>query len=462
MAGTPRRASGGGLSGLHYGLISFVIVSVASVAFGIYELTLVEDLKNDRDRYKASVDRYGDPPPYYRNEAESRDTEVFRVMDDDRKRLVTLVTGVSENVAAAVERDTDLLLQQLRLNHPATINEGDALLTTLRNLGRKLTSVKRDLRNRMAEVQKLQKQNETLNSSIKVVKDDFAAQVDALNDRLGQVAADFDQFKQDKDAQLTTIAASAAEQTEAANQQIQQWKLELKESELEIATLHNRVETLREQIDEIKPSAFDPSDILTKADGRVLAAVAGSPVVYVNLGEEDGLKLGMGFEVFSPNRERSDSLRGKASLEVTALMPLTAECRITRPVPGRPIIEDDIIVNISFERNRKPTFVVAGSFDLNYDGIEDFDGVEKITSMIHEWGGQVVDELAPNTDFVVIGAPPQVVAVAGNDTEVVADQKRALEADLIEFRDLIAEARATSVPVVNQNQFLFLMGYAGG
>ena len=45
MAGTPRRVSGGGLSGLHYGLITFVIVSVASLAFGIYELTLVEELK---------------------------------------------------------------------------------------------------------------------------------------------------------------------------------------------------------------------------------------------------------------------------------------------------------------------------------------------------------------------------------------------------------------------------------
>ena len=462
MAGTPRRASGGGLSGLHYGLITFVIVSVASLAFGIYELTLVEELKNARDRYKAKVDRYGEPPPYYRNEAESRDTDVFRVMDDDRRRLVTLVTGVSENVAAAVERDTDLLLQQLRLNHPETVNEGDALLTTLRNLGRKLTSTKRDLRNRTAEVQKVQKDNQTLNESISAVKDDFAAQVDALNDRLGQVAAEFDQFKDDKDAQLTTISAAAAEQTEAANQKIQEWKRDLKESELEIATLHNRVEILLDQINELKPSAFDPSDILTKADGRVLKAVPGSSVVYVNLGEDDGLKLGMGFEVFSPTRERSDSLRGKASLEVMALMPLTAECRITRNQPGRPIIEGDVIVNISFERNRKPTFVVTGSFDLNYDGIEDFDGAEKITSMIHEWGGQVVDELAPNTDFVIIGAPPQVVAVVGDDSEVVADQKRALEVDLIEFRDLIAEARATSVPVVNQNQFLFLMGYAGG
>ena len=99
---------------------------------------------------------------------------------------------------------------------------------------------------------------------------------------------------------------------------------------------------------------------------------------------------------------------------------------------------------------------------MNYDGIEDFDGTERITSMIQEWGGQVTDELDTNIDFVIVGAPPQQTVAAGTDPDVVADQKRTREAKLIEFRDLISEARATSIPVINQNQFLFLTGYAGG
>lgn len=462
MAGTPRRMSGGSLSGLHYGLITFVIVSVASLAFGIYELTLVEDLRQRADRADATLSRYGEPPPYYRNEAESRDSKVFNVMDSDRKKLVTLVTGRLEDVASAVERDTDLLIQQLRADHPNAVNDGDALLTTLRKLGRELKASNRDLRNRSDEVAKLQQENQTLNSSIKAVKDDFAAQVEALDQRLAQVAADFDDFKSDKDAQLVTISAAAAEQTEQANQQIQEWKAQLKEGELEIATLNNRIETLRSQVDALKPSAFDPADILTKADGRIRRAIPGSSVVYINLGEDDGLKLGMGFEVFSPTRERSDSLRGKASLEVMALTPLTAECRVTRAVPGRPIIEGDIIVNISYERGRKPRFVIAGAFDMNYDGIEDFDGTERITSMIQEWGGQVADELDTNIDFVIVGSPPRIQIASDADSDVVADQRRTLEAQLTEFRDLISEAQATSIPVINQNQFLFLTGYAGG
>ena len=218
---------------------------------------------------------------------------------------------------------------------------------------------------------------------------------------------------------------------------------------------------LRKQVDELKPSAFDPADILTKADGRILKAIPGSTVVYVNLGEDDGLKLGMGFQVFSPTRERGDSLRGKASLEVMALTPLTAECRITWNKPGRPIITGDIVVNISYERNRKPRFIVAGAFDMNYDGIPDFDGTEKITSMIQEWGGQVVDQLDNNIDFVVAGVPPSSNPPAASDTDVVIEQKRALEAELLDFRDLITAAQETSVPVINQNQFLFLTGHVG-
>ena len=58
------------------------------------------------------------------------------------------------------------------------------------------------------------------------------------------------------------------------------------QGELEIATLNNRIETLRSQVDALKPSAFDPADILTKDDGRIRRAVPGTSVVSINLADD--------------------------------------------------------------------------------------------------------------------------------------------------------------------------------
>jgi predicted nucleic acid-binding Zn-ribbon protein len=462
MATAPRRMSGGGLTGLHYALIVFVILTVASLGAFIYTLTIVQGAQEEAQRQRQRANRFGDPPPYYVDEAQARGTPVSQVMNDERKALATLVTGVSEHVGAHVQQQTDLLLQQVRLNHPNTINEGDALLTVVRNLDRKLTSTNRDLRNRQEEVTRLQDQGKTLNESIKIVKDDFASQVDALNDRLSEVSAEFTRTLEQKDQQLTGIESNAEQAREELTSAQQERRLQEKQWDIERQSFDNRIATLRQQLEQVKPTSFDPTEILTKADGRILRAIPGSSSVYVNLGEEDGIKIGMGFEIFSPTRERGDSLRGKASVEVVSLQPHTAECRVTRTTIGRPIIENDIIVNISYERGRRPKFVIAGGFDLNYDGVEDFDGREKITAMIREWGGQVADALDSTTDFVVVGAAPNATPTMGGDTDVVIAQKQAQEVEREEFQDMMTEARALSVPVINQSQFLFLTGYAGG
>ena len=187
-------------------------------------------------------------------------------------------------------------------------------------------------------------------------------------------------------------------------------------------------------------------------------------MVYVNLGAADKIKPGMGFEVYSPTREASADLRGKASLEVVTVMDDTAECRVTRRVPRQPIIEGDIVVNIAYERNRKPKFVVRGDFDLNYDGVIDYNGMDEVTALIRQWGGQVVDDLDESVDYVVIGLPPAVAECRrprARPATVARDQAQQKELERSHFRALVERAQKMFIPVITQNQFLFLTGYAG-
>jgi hypothetical protein len=171
----------------------------------------------------------------------------------------------------------------------------------------------------------------------------------------------------------------------------------------------------------------------------------------------------MGFEIYSPTREVSSDLRGKASIEVVTVMEDTSECRVTRRTPLQPILEGDIAANIAYERNRKPKFVVRGDFDLNYDGVIDYNGLEEVTALIQQWGGQVVDDLDESVDYVVIGLPPSVPAAATEQraSELTRAQATQKELEKSRFRALVERAQKMFIPVVTQNQFLYLIGYAG-
>jgi hypothetical protein len=143
--------------------------------------------------------------------------------------------------------------------------------------------------------------------------------------------------------------------------------------------------------------------------------------------------------------------------------PDTAECMVTRSTPGQPIIEGDIVVNLAFERNRKPKFVVRGSFDLNYDGVIDANDIERVSALIRDWGGQVVAELDETTDFVVVGVAPAVPRVLPGVpvSPVVQVQVERQKLARTEFAGLIEKAKTLNIPVITQSQLLFLTGYAG-
>ncbi len=83
--------------------------------------------------------------------------------------------------------------------------------------------------------------------------------------------------------------------------------------------------------------------------------------------------------------------------------------------------------------------------------------------MIRQWGGQVVPELDESVDFVVIGGAPQVPTFAPGQpvSEVVTDQAEQRKLEQSQFRAMIERAQKMTIPVITQNQFMFLTGYAG-
>lgn len=461
MAGRPATAQGG-QSGLLYWVIVFAILMVASLGLFIFQLTSNQELIDQAQSAQRRLQEYGSPPQYYADEARQRNTRVFSVMDEDRKDMALLVTGVPDDVGAAVLAKSERVMQQVAADNPATIQPTDTLLTALQELNQRHNETRQLLRDAedardtaLTDLQNRTQQLETARAT-------FSQQVADLQNELAQVREGRTTALTEKEEQLQQVQSML----DARAQELQQLKREgnivAREKDIEIIRLTKQIGRLQEQIQALKPSRFDPNAILTQADGRILRAVPGSDVVYINLGESDGLKPGMGFEVFSQTPTGRRGLRGKASLEVVTTMGDTSECRVKRRVAERPIIEGDIVVNIAFDRERKPKFVIRGQFDLDYDDQVDPRGAERIANLVREWGGQVVAELDETVDYVVIGqAPGPYTPDDVIISDIVRDQVRRQELANLAFFDLLDQAASMYIPIITQNQFLYLIADTG-
>ena len=115
-------------------------------------------------------------------------------------------------------------------------------------------------------------------------------------------------------------------------------------------------------------------------------------VAPIGLGSRDRVKPGMTFAVYSRYRGIPSDGKGKATLEVIHVFDTTSECKITSRTPAEPILEGDYIANPVFDKDHQFTFVVAGDFDLNFDGkVEDPKGRE-VTRLVEAWGGKIGDK----------------------------------------------------------------------
>ncbi|MEW6249639.1 MAG: hypothetical protein AB1716_03250 [Planctomycetota bacterium] len=460
MAGRPVTIHGG-QSSLLYGMITFVGLFVLMLALTIILLTKNKAAEQRALAAATERDRYGPAPAVYEDEARSRQTTVFAVVSDDLRKLAGAVSGMPEDTGHAIQNKIKRMVGELTEQHQGVVNEGDTLLTALASVSDALGKARDTVEANTVVITDLQAEKDSLAAQVKTAREEFEGQVAALSEQLKRAQDEKAETLAQKDAQLTEVQ----ERLDAREQQVQKLQREGTQRErdlqLLISQLERQIADNQKQLATLRQTSFDPTKILTSADGKIVRAMPGSDVVYINLGAADNVKPGMGFEVFSRTAEAPSTLRGKASLEIVTVMEETSECRLTRREAGHPIVENDIIVNLAYDRARKPKFVIRGDFDLNYDGVMDYNGVLEISSLIRLWGGQVVDDLDATVDFLVVGQTPRGPALDEQATEVVRAQAGAKEIEAGRFGAVRSQAEKMGIPILTQNQFLFLTGYAG-
>jgi hypothetical protein len=210
--------------------------------------------------------------------------------------------------------------------------------------------------------------------------------------------------------------------------------------------------------------------IVTQVDGKIIRA-AGKDVCYINLGQGQQISPGLTFEVYDrasgvppipPNTGGDDHLPvGKASIEVTKVGETSSECRVVHLEPGAVLTEGDVIANLVYDPNVKFKFFVYGDFDMSQSGRPSPADADVIRRLITQWGGELTDKINVDTDFVVLGAEPQLPTFTKDELQDPLNQQKLdkAQAALDDYSNKRQTAIDYHIPIMNQNRFLYYVGF---
>ncbi|MCP4712398.1 MAG: hypothetical protein GY869_27565 [Planctomycetes bacterium] len=260
---------------------------------------------------------------------------------------------------------------------------------------------------------------------------------------------------------------------EIASLQVQRTQLqELEQAERQKnAELTQDIEEFTAQVLDLRQrlAQFQPNPEMEMAafelDGVVTDVVPQEKTAYVNLGKDDHIYRGLTFTVYDryqpfPDRETG---KGIGTLEVIEIMNTISRCRIVDFNEANPIMQNDVIANVVWAKDKKYSFCVTGDFDFNGDGFVDTDGLGRIVSLIEQWGGEVTSTVSVNTDFMVLGQKPEDPELPADEFTVSLEELQAQfereQARVAEYDVNFGTGTSLGVPTFNRDRFLHFIGY---
>jgi len=447
-------------------MIVFVALWLTSSVFLVILYTGQEELKNENDRLRTANSRLI-------SASEERSLELARsaqpsgptvvgLLEQARRDTAFLATGNEDDGPPAVLAKRNQLVTSIRseglVSDPRSFTDVSlfealsALYESYKSQHDLLATAKGRVEHLDAEVAKLVE----LNASQKADFDERAAQFEA---QLREAEATREAARAEYQSALERLGADLDAHRTQCNSDLTRERQRGAALERSLTELQERFAAREERFGSLLPG---PEELATArtADGTILTAVPGDGVVYIDLGRNDGVVLGLQFAVYSRDLGIPTDGKSKAQIEVVSVSESSAECRIVRVSPGHTILSDDLIANPVFDPRRRLTFLAIGGFDFDHDGEVDDDSQATVEALVTRWGGRMTDELDALTDFVIIGVPPRQPRPA---SEVSAEQQarnQALKEAWERYNELLSTARALSVPIMTQEVFLNFLGYA--
>lgn len=455
-------ASRGGI-----GVGVWVTISILTVlTVTLFVLTLVfygqkSQATRDLDALRAEI-------PQYIRDGERAEARVGALLDEARRENVSLVSLlIAERRAfSALASGTEELSSREARERAAQTTEGEiggaSLLGYVTQLRRNLVQARAERDNAQAAARAaIEDQNAEI-QRLRRTEQGIAGAIDAANTRVTVAFSEVQRNREGLDRIESRLNLDREEDRARFLEQVRGLEgqvASLTAENLQLAAINRELRGVGTQ------AASGARDEAALVDGAVIAVDPVNNEAVISLGRSDRLSIGQTFSVYASSAElRPDAATGefrpgKAVLEVIQVDRVSSRCRIISQRRNSAVVAGDVIVNPLYDPKKIYRFVVYGEFDTNNDGAATAGEELRLRALINEWGGQVTEDIDGALDFVVLGRRPVVPPQPPIDApQAVVDQWARLNGRARRFDQLFERASNASIPVLNYNRLITLIG----
>jgi hypothetical protein len=391
------------------------------------------------------------------------------IIDYFDRTVVMVVGGVAEPTSAEVKTNnsgTEVTNAQKLVQEHITIGDPNTtgLIQIVKGLKAELDKtinekleIQKQLDDQLIRFENADKANLEKEQTLLAEKDKLEQQVADIEQKFNELSALLEQTTSEQVKTLRDQLQQAQDDMKALNENLLKTREELKVAQGDL-------KSEKEKLNKIEPGP-DREVLAHKPDGKVILIDDMAKVVHLNIGIDDHVYQGLTLTVYDRGTSIPEDGKGKAEIEVFDVAKTYSAARITKSELTKPILQGDIVANLIWDPDRTNVFVIAGDFDLDNDGVLDYNGADKIKTLIEKWGGRVDDAISIDTDFLVLGKQPQVLQRPTLD-ELDIDP-RAMEVynaslqRLNRYNGLRDQAQSLWIPIFTYDRFLYFIGYKG-
>lgn len=446
-------------------MILFVALWLTSSVLLVIMYTGQEELKTENNRLTEANLRL--IAPQERNSvalfqsASPAGPTVVGLLEQARKDLAELATGEPEDDVEAIRGKLNQFLQTVRSDGLVSAKDTYQSISYHEALTRLYKTLSAGHATQLAlekRVAQLETEHEQLALSGTQQQEDFAVQLKEMSAKLMEVEKDRTDYREARDEQVADIERDSEDRRRQSDADLTEERERTSSLQTQVVQLRDRSKAMQEKLGDVLagPAA---NSTARQPDGQILTAVAGDPVVYIDLGRNARIVLGQKFAVYDTDKGIPANGRAKAQVEVVTVFAESAECRILNVRFGEFISQGDLIANPIYDRSRTVDFVIAGTFDLDRDGVSDPNGASIIEAMVLDWGGTVTKEINARTDFIVLGASPRRPRATAKTNPEQAGRIQAIQDAYDHYNLAVSTANTLSVPILTQEVFLNFLGF---
>lgn len=447
-------------------LVLFLASAIGLIIMFVNHEKLSQQAQQAQDQFDQYIGRARQKLEPYKEMGRSSQpkTSAVAALLEDHNRLAQLASGNPNDTADGVQENLNMLVSALPQEIPGLGQlAGADMIGAIKLMAQSIRNLVAQSQQSGAQMEQFGQQRDTMTKSYQALEQKFATSSEEYLAKLQQLADQFEKFRQESQAQLEGV------QTDVAGRMNKRLATMEKDFIRNLDELRDMVQRNLKLLAPARKTAYAQQQQTTappaalalglEPDGKVMQVSEDGQVAYIDLGQENQLPHGMRLLVLSAADRPHAKSGPKGLLEVIKVGSVTSTCRIIQQNKGQPITSGDKVMNIAYSSADPHLFMVFGQFDLDYDRSADPDGVAIVRQMITSAGAKAVQHLGPTLDFLVVGLRPSEPDELDPNAseEEVAKSKEQLD-KYRQYQQLLSQARDMGITVLQQDQFLLLMG----